>query len=107
MSVGSRLREERERCGLTQERMAQAGGVSKRSQIDYEQEKIEMKSAYLAGLAEAGIDIGYVLTGRRSVTGSLSEAELTVVSIYRRLDAFAQQSLLVIFERLASGAKKK
>jgi transcriptional regulator with XRE-family HTH domain len=102
MSIGSRLREERERLGWTQPQMAEKGRVSKRSQIDYEQDNIEAKAAYLAALSGAGVDVAYVLTGKRSIQSGLSDAEQFVVSVLRQMDEFARQSLFVVFERLAA-----
>lgn len=107
MSVGKRLKEERERLGWTQPQMAERGGVSKRSQIDYEQDNIEMKAPYLAALAGAGVDVTYVLAGQRSLQGELSQGEQFALSVYRRLDTFAQQALMVVLERMAAAAPMK
>lgn len=82
--------------------MAERGGVSKRSQIDYEQDKIEMKASYMTALSNAGVDVTYVLTGKRSLQGDLGESEEFVLSVLRRLDPFAKQAIAVIFERLAA-----
>ena len=100
MSVGSRLREERQRLELSLVAMAKAGGVSRTSQIDYEQDKADMKGAYLAALADKGVDVIYVLTGRRSADVALSKEEAFVLAQYRRTDVYAKQAMNTLFERL-------
>jgi transcriptional regulator with XRE-family HTH domain len=61
---GSRVLEERHRLGMTQPQLADAGGVSKGSQILYEKGN-PPTADYLAAVAEVGVDVHYVLTGRR------------------------------------------
>lgn len=62
-TIGERLKMERERLQMTQERFAELGKVQKRSQIHYEQDEREPKAGYFAGIAGAGADVGYILTG--------------------------------------------
>lgn len=101
MSIGARLKEERQRLGWTQPAMADAGGVSKNSQIAYEQDGTEMKVSYLTGIAENGVDVMYVLSGKRVAAVGLSETENILVSQYRDFDVYVKDSLAVIFERLS------
>lgn len=61
---GLRLKEERERIGLSQASFAAVGGASKGSQILYEKGK-PPTADYLAAIAAAGADVTYILTGRR------------------------------------------
>lgn len=70
-TIGERLREERERLGLSQPAFAEVGGVQKRAQINYEKDERHPDAAYLAAVAEAGVDVLYVLTGQhaQNVTG--------------------------------------
>lgn len=65
-SIGSRLREERDRLGLTQTEIGDAAGVTKNTQRLYETDQRSPKADYLAALDAAGVDVSYVLTGRRS-----------------------------------------
>lgn len=75
ISIGERLREIRESMGLSQSDFAaiaeRAGvaGATRQSQANYEKGKQAPNAAYLAAIAAAGADIGYVLTGARSTTG--------------------------------------
>lgn len=63
LTIGERIKEERERLELTQSGLAAAGGVSKTSQINYEGGKRSPDADYLAAVARAGVDVQYVLTG--------------------------------------------
>lgn len=65
-TLGGRLKEERERLGLTQAAMAEVGGVSKRSQTGWEQGRAVPDANYLTAAAAAGMDVQYVLTGLRT-----------------------------------------
>lgn len=66
MTLGSRLREERERLGLSQTQLGELGGVGKMSQINYEKDQRLPKADYLAALEAAGVDMRYVVTGQRT-----------------------------------------
>jgi transcriptional regulator with XRE-family HTH domain len=61
-----RLREERERLGMNQTEMGVIGGVRKEAQSNYETGKRSPDAEYLARIAEAGADVGYILTGTRT-----------------------------------------
>lgn len=62
----ARVREERERLGLTQTEFGRLGGVSKMAQWQYEQGKHWPTLEYIQNLqASGGIDIVYLVTGNR------------------------------------------
>ncbi|MFC4214020.1 XRE family transcriptional regulator [Pseudophaeobacter arcticus] len=63
--LGTRLREERERLGLTQDAWGQLVGVKKNAQFNYENNKRSPSGEYLIAAREAGADIAYILTGIR------------------------------------------
>ena len=65
-NIGKRLKEERARIGATQEKMALAGGIQKRAQARYEAGERCPDGHYLSLIAELGVDVNYVLTGKRS-----------------------------------------
>lgn len=65
-TFGGRLREERERLGLTQEQLARAGKVHRRTQVNYEADERSPDAAYINLVASAGVDTWYVLHGVRS-----------------------------------------
>jgi len=61
-----RLREERTRLGMTQDALGQIGGVRVQAQRLYEQDKFSPNGNYLAAVANAGVDVLYVITGHRT-----------------------------------------
>ncbi len=63
--VADRLRLERLRLELNQTEFAAYGGVRKQAQILYEQGRRKPDTSYLLGIALAGADVTYILTGQR------------------------------------------
>lgn len=85
-AIGQRLREERKRAGLTLPDFGQVGGVQKNAQLAYEAGERTPDAGYLAQVeAELGVDVLFVLTGRR-------ERKLDALSTRERelLDRFTQ-----------------
>lgn len=65
-SVGERLREERDRLGLSQVDFAKKAGCSRRSQSNYELNERAPDTDYLTEIGKIGVDVAYVVTGVRS-----------------------------------------
>lgn len=63
MSIGKRLKEERERLGFTVVAFAEAAGAKKHTVIDWQNDVSSPPAARLARLAACGVDVMYVLTG--------------------------------------------
>jgi transcriptional regulator with XRE-family HTH domain len=97
MSFGKRLAEERKRLGLKQAEFANLVGTDVPKQSLYENDRRELRADYLARLAEADIDILYILTGRRSEGAWLKAGPSELLSAYLSLPA----DLQVAFEGLA------
>jgi len=70
VSLGERLREERERLGMSQTQFGDLAQVTKKSQMLYEGDQRSPKADYLTAIASQGVDVQYVLTGNRSVPES-------------------------------------
>lgn len=87
MGIGERLKEERERIGLSQTEFAAKAGASKNSQYNYEKGERSPDAAYLAAADEMGVDVLYVVTGRRTpeATSSFNGDEIDLVEHYRQL----------------------
>uniref|UniRef100_A0A7C1WUF6 Helix-turn-helix domain-containing protein n=1 Tax=Pseudomonas graminis TaxID=158627 RepID=A0A7C1WUF6_9PSED len=85
--LGSRLKEERKRLGLSQQDFGSIGGVEANAQGKYESGERIPRSDYLAALGKKGIDVMYVLSGERTpiATDTLNEAERAVITHYRAL----------------------
>jgi len=64
-TVASRLREERERLGMSQSAFAEACGVKKLAQLNYEKGDRKPDTDYLESAVRLGADVLYILTGRR------------------------------------------
>lgn len=87
-NIGNRLKEERARLGLTQEKMALIGGVQKRAQARYEAGERCPDGHYLSLIAELGVDVNYVLTGRRTAANnedSFSSEDLQLLRLIKLL----------------------
>lgn len=82
MSIGERLKEERERLGFTQPALAAIAGTTKKSQIDYEKDLTQPKAGYLAAVAKVGADVQYIVTGERSA-GALTPDEKDLLAHFR------------------------
>src|SRR3954468_8865683 len=92
MSFGSRLAEERKRLGLKQGKFAALVGTDVPKQSLYENDKRELRAPYLQRVAAARVDVGYVLTGRRS-DDPLDEQSTDLLSAYLTLPPELQQAL--------------
>lgn len=66
-SIGQRLKEERLRLGLSQTKMAETGGVVRSAQQNYENDTRKPDAGYLALVADFGVDVQYVVTGKRAL----------------------------------------
>ena len=75
--VGARLRSERERLGLTQEQLGLVAGTNRMTPSRYEQGSRLPTLGFLAAVASVGVDVDYVLNGKRSVVAlGLDDASL-------------------------------
>src|SRR4051812_7650954 len=101
MSFGVRLAEERKRLGLKQADFAALVGTDVPKQSLYENDRRELRADYLARLADARVDVIYVLTGTRMEGGRLSAQASDLLSCYLRLPEDLQDALLGFAERLS------
>lgn len=85
MTIGDRLKEERERLRLSQTSLAEGAGTTKKTQIDYEKDKTQPKGRYLAAVASFGVDVAYVITGERLENTAITTMELSYLRLCRRL----------------------
>ncbi|KAB0516870.1 MULTISPECIES: helix-turn-helix domain-containing protein [Pseudomonas] len=85
--IGSRLRQERERLGLSQKVFGEIGGVEANAQGKYESGGRAPKADYLSRVAEKGVDVLYVLTGTPTPIqlDNLSQVEEKVLGDYRAM----------------------
>jgi transcriptional regulator with XRE-family HTH domain len=100
MSFGARLAEERKRLGLKQAEFAALVGTDVPKQSLYENDRRELRADYLARLADANVDVIYVLTGHRMEGGRLNEQATRLLSAYLCLPEGTQRSLAALMETL-------
>ncbi|MCD4518941.1 helix-turn-helix domain-containing protein [Burkholderia pseudomallei] len=102
-TIGSRLREERLRLGLSQDEFAAIGGVLRRAQSNYESDERSPDAKYLSAIAGLGVDLLYVLTGSKQAPAESSIAkedadELELVRSYRQLNDAGKAALVAFVE---------
>lgn len=64
--IGRRLQEERKRRGLSQSELGELAGISRAAQAAYEAGRNAPDVIYALKASETGLDMDYVLTGRRA-----------------------------------------
>ena len=103
----SRLLEEREKIWSTQQQAADYFGVSRVTWGQCERGNATPSGDVLAGLADMGADVSYILTGKRSE--AVAEIELLptderlLVDAYRQCNAPARQALIQTAALLSAG----
>ncbi|HEC54352.1 MAG TPA: XRE family transcriptional regulator [Gammaproteobacteria bacterium] len=101
--IGSRLRQERERLGLSQKNFGEIGGVEANAQGKYESGGRAPKADYLSRVAERGVDVLYVLTGTATPIQleNLSHIEEKVLGDYRAMFKEDQDAIRRLTSTLA------
>ena len=94
MGFGARLAEERKRLGLKQAEFASLVGTDVPKQSLYENDRRELRADYLARLADAQVDVVYVLTGQRMEGEWLGQGASELLSAYLSLPSELQEVLL-------------
>ena len=94
MSFGERLAEERKRLGLRQAEFASLTGTDVPKQSLYETGRRELRADYLARLADAKVDVIYVLTGQRAEGEWLNGGASALLDAYFALPAEMQRALV-------------
>lgn len=82
MTIGGRLKEERNRLRLSQTEFAAIAGTTKKSQIEYEKDSTYPNAAYLSSVAASGADVQYIITGVRSDM-ALTPDERQLLELFR------------------------
>ncbi|NNH97751.1 helix-turn-helix domain-containing protein [Pasteurella multocida] len=93
MTFGERLKEERERMGLSQSLLGISVGVTKLSQLKYENDVNFPKADYLMAIAKKGLDVNYILFGSRQNT-TLNDEEMLLLEKFRSSPPLLRQFLL-------------
>lgn len=104
--IGDRLREERDRLGLSQAAFGEIGGVKANAQGNYEKGERFPDAGYLAAVSAVGVDVLYVVTGERKPqpANCLSDLEAQVVAGLRVMAEESAESVFRITRALAGQA---
>ena len=106
ISIGTRLREERERLGFTQVAMGDLGGVRKQTQLKYEKGDNSPDAEYLFALSKFGLDVLYVVTGVRSAE-ALTNDEQELLGHFRSAPLAVKAAALAALTAGSSVADSK
>ena len=109
MSLGMRLKLEREACSLTQSAVAAIGGIQPNAQLLYESGMRCPRADYLSRLSTTAIDVLFVVTGKRTpyAVAELSADEYTLIKFLRTADFSDKHAVEHIINRLAVTLRNK
>lgn len=109
MTIEKRLKEERERLGLSQPGFGELTGVVKQTVIQWEKGASAPNAGQLAAIAAAGADVLYILTGQRVITPApaLKPDEAALLDNYRNSPQEGKQQLEAASALYAQLAVKK
>ena len=97
-SIGSRLREERERLKMTQENFAVPCGVRRRSQLGYESNAYSPDANYLAAASKIGVDVAYVICGIQTEGQETAQARL-ITALPLEIDLWSGDEIAAYLKR--------
>ncbi|AIA72728.1 putative phage-related DNA-binding protein [Pectobacterium atrosepticum SCRI1043] len=97
MSLGERLREERERLGFSQADFAELVGASRKSQIRWEKAESAPSADSISLWANVGLDVLYLITGQAQKSSSKTQKsseidEILLGKIVHKLDLLAKHA---------------
>jgi transcriptional regulator with XRE-family HTH domain len=97
MNIAVRIKEERERIGLSQTALAAIAGSTKLTQLRWEQGVASPNASVLESWSKIGIDVLYILTGERSkpVEDTLTPKEKTLLESFRKAPEAVQNAAIV------------
>lgn len=101
--LGERLREERLRLNFKQEDLAEKAGTSKNSLAAYELGRTPINAMLLLILQDLGVDVAYVVTGRRT-SGGLSAADAQLFNMLGKLSLRERAAVFNLVSTLAGEA---
>lgn len=85
-----RLKEEREKTTLTAQEFAALGGAKRSTQFNYEKGAKFPGIDYLIKLYRAGVDINYIVTGKRSTADPMTQA---LIEAFYKADTVTKQAI--------------
>lgn len=109
MTIGERLKEERQRIGVNQTVLAEKCGVTKNTQLAYEKGDRNPDTVYLAQAASLGLDILYLVTGERKPVPaeSISAEAAQFLKAYQRVKEADREVLFRMVSAFADAAGRE
>jgi transcriptional regulator with XRE-family HTH domain len=101
-----RLRQERKRLGLSQEKFSALGGVTRDTQMNYENGSRKPDSSYLAAIGLAGVDVLFLLIGETANT-PLTAEEKELLTGFRKMDLRGKVSMLGMLDVVGTAPPEK
>lgn len=106
-NFGNRLKEERERLGLSQAKFALMCNIGKTAQFNYESNARIPDGTYLSNALELGVDVGYLLSGERTTPVNMYPlAASNVLSFVATKAGINTEALLWILDIVAHSESK-
>lgn len=90
---------------MNQTDFAEKAGTTKKSQIEYEKERLPAFATYLAAIAAVGVDVQYVLTGQRSAEPVLTPKERLLLAAWQKASKEVQAAALAALQAGADAKK--
>ena len=93
-SIGERLKSERRRLGLSQDKFAEAGGIKRTTLYQYEHGDRRPSLDFLLQCTSAGLDLAYIIFGERNLRlgGSIHLEQSELDRILSLVDQYARDS---------------
>lgn len=92
---GIRLKEERNKLGISQEVFGAIAGVSKQSQINYEKSERYPDLKYLQNISELGCDVQYIITGISS-SSIISREHTELLTLFDQANKSLQKAAIQV-----------
>lgn len=100
-NLGKRLRDERERLGLSQAEMATRSGVTRNTQANYETGLRSPDANYLAAAGLLGVNVPYVLVGS-TLSAQISAREVELIDKFRLCAPEVQAGVYALLQTVAA-----
>lgn len=100
-TIGSRLQAERERLGYGKKEFAERLQITPNSLYRYETDEQIPGGKILSAVANLGLDVAYILAGTNRLNTSITPTEIELVDAFRRSPRDVQTSVLSLLKATA------
>lgn len=104
---GNRIRAERLRLGLSQKDFAALFGKKTMASLRYEKGERVMGHDDLEALYNAGVDVWFLLTGKRTDLNLLTDEKNELLNLWDSIDLDHQRLLMILIKKIAESSNKK